>query len=106
MRVGNNLAKIVPVGVMALVGCGLLAPAVALAGPVAEDPDTVIGELRADGYRVVITKVGTAQISQCTVTSVSEHSPVTSQGRSPGNSSQQGSWPEPDYKVAHVTLGC
>lgn len=78
---------------------------VALAGPT-ESPDSVINELKSNGYRVIITKVGSEHPSQCTVQGVSQQSGV--QNVQPGRNmrNQSTTVPTAGQKVAYVTLAC
>jgi hypothetical protein len=66
-----------------LVVCGLAAATLALAAPVLAAPtgagsaaDTV-NELQANGYKVILNKVGSAPLSQCTVTSIRPGQQIT-----------------------------
>ena len=101
------MKKIVMAAVAALGAAGLsLATATAaLAGP-AENPESVINELKSNGYRVIITKVGSDHPSQCTVQGVSQQSGV--QNVQPGRNmrNQPTTLPAAGQKVAYVTLAC
>jgi hypothetical protein len=67
----------------AVVVCGVAAATLALAAPVLAAPtgaasaaDTV-NELQANGYKVILNKVGGAPLSQCTVTSIRPGQQIT-----------------------------
>ncbi|SLG48852.1 hypothetical protein [Mycobacteroides abscessus] len=86
-------------------GLSIATAAVALAGPT-ESPDSVINELKSNGYRVIVTKVGSEHPSQCTVQGVSQQSGV--QNVQPGRNmrNQPTTVPTAGQKVAYVTLAC
>jgi hypothetical protein len=73
-------------GVLGAAAFGLAAPAGA--APVGADrAQTVINDLHSRGYRVQLTKVGSAPLDQCTVTSVRAAQPVTHRVSSHGGQS-------------------
>ncbi|MFD6198790.1 hypothetical protein ACFWE3_19020 [Mycobacteriaceae bacterium NPDC060252] len=80
---------------------------VAVAGPAAVGgAQGVIDMLSAEGYRVIVTKVGGRDIEDCTVRSILTQSPVQHLHASdirPAPAREQ----EPaDFKMAYVTLNC
>ncbi|ALR13613.1 hypothetical protein [Mycobacteroides saopaulense] len=91
--------------VVAATGLSLATAAAALAGPTS-DPDAVINDLKSNGYRVIVTKVGSEHPSQCTVQGVSQQSGV--QNVQPGRNmrNQPTTVPTAGQKVAYVTLAC
>lgn len=93
------------VAAVAAAGLSLTTAAAALAGPAA-DPDAVINDLKSNGYRVIITKVGSDHPSQCTVQGVSQQSGA--QNVQPGRNmrNQPTTVPTARQKVAYVTLAC
>ncbi|MGH3726097.1 MAG: hypothetical protein ACRDUS_18465 [Mycobacterium sp.] len=101
------MKKIVTAAVagVAAAGLSLATAAAALAGPAA-DPDSVINDLKSNGYRVIITKVGSDHPSQCTVQGVTQQSAV--QNVQPGRNmrNQPTTMPSAGQKVAYVTLSC
>ncbi len=98
----NFLTTIAITGVL---GFSLAPTSTALAGP-NEDPEGIINSLKANGYRVIITKVGSDHPSQCTVQSVSQQSPVTNMQPGRNMRNQPTSVPAVTHKVAYVTLAC
>ncbi|BAY00139.1 MULTISPECIES: hypothetical protein [Mycobacteroides] len=90
---------------LAAAGLSLATAGAALAGPAA-DPDSVINDLKSNGYRVIVTKVGSDHPSQCTVQGVSQQSGV--QNVQPGRNmrNQPTTVPTTGQKVAYVTLAC
>ncbi|OHU21395.1 hypothetical protein BKG76_12185 [Mycobacteroides franklinii] len=86
-------------------GLSLVTAAAAFAGP-ASDPESVISDLKSNGYRVIITKVGSEHPSECTVQGVSQQSSV--QNVQPGRNmrNQPTTVPSVGQKVAYVTLAC
>lgn len=86
-------------------GFSLITAPAGAAGPAA-DPEAVINDLKANGYRVIITKVGSAHPSRCTVASVSRQSPVWDRQPARGIRNQPTSIPTVTRKIAHVTLAC
>lgn len=91
--------------VAAATGVLLASRSPARAGPI-EDPEGVISSLEANGYRVIVTKVGSDHPSQCTVKSVSQQSAVTNVQPGRNMRNQPTSTPTVSYKVAFVTLAC
>lgn len=97
-------AGIAAVGV---IGASLGSASVALAGPSGSgDANAVINDLKSNGYRVIVTKVGSDHPSQCTVQGVSQQSAV--QNVQPGRNmrNQPTTVPTAGQKVAYVTLAC
>ncbi|SIK10857.1 Uncharacterised protein [Mycobacteroides abscessus subsp. abscessus] len=77
--------------------------AVAVAGPGADaDADAVINELWAQGYRVIVTKIGGGDSPSCAIKSVARQSPITDV---PPNRDMQNKLVVTS-KVARVTLLC
>lgn len=84
----------------------VLAPgSAARAGPI-EDPEGIINSLKANGYRVIVTRVGSDHPSQCTVQSVSQQSAVTNVQPGRNMRNQPTSLPTISHKIAYVTLAC
>ncbi|TDZ98057.1 hypothetical protein CCUG62472_01087 [Mycobacteroides salmoniphilum] len=77
----------------------------ARAGPI-EDPEGIINSLKANGYRVIVTRVGSDHPSQCTVQSVSQQSAVTNVQPGRNMRNQPTSLPTVSHKIAYVTLAC
>ncbi|PVA55188.1 Uncharacterised protein [Mycobacteroides abscessus subsp. abscessus] len=90
-----------------IVAAGLIVGSLGTAGAAsaAGDADTVINDLKAKGYRVVVTRAGSGPQADCTVTSVTQQSPVINQ-QVPRTSRNQQVTPKTDYKVANVALKC
>lgn len=63
--------------VLGVVVAPLVTADTALAGPRAE-PDSLIDDLKSNGYRVIITKVGSDHPSQCTVQGVTQQPAIES----------------------------
>jgi hypothetical protein len=91
---------------MAITLAVVLAPgSTARAGPI-EDPEGIINSLKANGYRVIVTRVGSDHPSQCTVQSVSQQSAVTNVQPGRNMRNQPTSLPTVSHKIAYVTLAC
>ncbi|MUM19279.1 hypothetical protein FZI91_08240 [Mycobacterium sp. CBMA271] len=90
---------------VAAAGLSLVTAAAAFAGPAA-DTDAVINDLKSNGYRVIITKVGSDHPSQCTVQGVSQQTGAqdVQSGRNMRN--RPTTVPTTRQKVAYVTLAC
>lgn len=66
---GNPMKFIVAAGAMTLAGLGLAGVAnAAPSGPVTASE--TVRSLQADGFHVILNKIGTAPLDRCTVTSV------------------------------------
>ncbi|BBB41053.1 hypothetical protein [Mycobacteroides abscessus] len=79
---------------------------VAAAAPGAGNANDVINELKANGYRVIITKSGAGDMSKCTVTSVEKQSPVTDVGAGRDAQNYPTTVPVTSRKIAVVALRC
>ncbi|MUM18832.1 hypothetical protein FZI91_16170 [Mycobacterium sp. CBMA271] len=77
----------------------------AFAGPVAE-PDSVIDGLKSNGYRVIITRVGSDHPSQCTVEGVTQQTAIDNVQPGRNMRNQPTTAPAAGQKVAYVTLTC
>ncbi|MBB4855892.1 hypothetical protein HNP40_003301 [Mycobacteroides chelonae] len=88
---------------MAMIGVSLGGAAIAAAAGNAND---VINELKANGYRVIITKSGAGDLSKCTVVSVEEQSPVTDVGAGRDAQNYPTTVPVTSRKIAVVSLRC
>lgn len=82
-------------------GFGLASPAGAAPAGV-DHGQTVINDLQRSGYKVVLTKVGTGPLDQCTVASVRPGRPVTHRVHSRGGRSVV----RVLYVPVHVHLEC
>lgn len=91
--------------VLGTAGLSIATAAAVLAGPAAE-PDSVIDDLKSNGYRVIITKVGSDHPSQCSVQGVNQQPVIESvqPGRNMRNLPTM--VPAVGQKVAYVTLAC
>ncbi|MUM18385.1 hypothetical protein FZI91_18400 [Mycobacterium sp. CBMA271] len=97
-------AWLVP-ALLAAAACLSLTTAIhALARP-SNDADAVINSLRASGYRVTVTRVGSGHPDNCTVQSVNQQSPVSNVASARDMRNRPTSVPV-STKVAHVTLAC
>ncbi|EUA60081.1 hypothetical protein I542_0211 [Mycobacteroides abscessus 1948] len=76
------------------------------AAPGAGNANDVINELKANGYRVIITKSGAGDMSKCTVTSVEKQSPVTDVGAGRDAQNYPTTVPVTSRKIAVVALRC
>lgn len=79
--------------------------ALASANP-SQDASTVINQLQADGYRVIISKSGGGDMSKCTVKSINRQSPVKDVQAGRDNQNRPTTIPNAGYKVAYVVLAC
>lgn len=61
---------LIAVGAVAAAACGILLSAAGSASAAPGDAITTIGQLQATGYEVNIDRVGSAPLSECTVTSI------------------------------------
>jgi len=91
--------------VLGVVVAPLVTAATALAGPRAE-PDSLIDDLRSNGYRVIITKVGSDHPSQCTVQGVTQQPAIESVQPGRNRRNQPTMILPTGQKVAYVTLAC
>lgn len=72
----NTFAKIVAVA-SAAAGLGLVSSAPALAAPTGQtSAQATISDLEAQGFKVILNKVGNAPMDQCTVTAVRQGTDV------------------------------
>lgn len=98
---------------------GLAASGLALAGPAnaaptpqpnAPDPQETISNLQSDGFRVIVSRVGSGSMSDCTIASVRPGSeipevkagalrPLPGSGQSPAQ-------PAVSHTTVHVDLAC
>ncbi|MGH3726993.1 MAG: hypothetical protein ACRDUS_23040 [Mycobacterium sp.] len=95
---------IVPVLLVAATGVSLITAIHALARP-SNDADAVINSLRASGYRVTVTRIGSGHPDNCTVQSVNQQSPVSNVASARDMRNRPTSVPV-STKAAHVTLAC
>ena len=90
-----------------IIGASLGSASVALAGPaVSGDASAVINDLKSNGYRVIVSKTGAADLSKCTVESVTQESPVNNVQAARDVRNNPTTVPTVDRKVAHVALSC
>lgn len=75
----------------------------ALANP-SSDANATINSLRASGYRVTVTRIGSGP--NCVVQSVNQHSPVTDVANARDMRNRPTHRDVVTHKVAHVTLNC
>lgn len=94
------------VAAVTAVGAWLGCAVVAAAAPGGGNANDVINELKANGYRVIITKSGTGDLSKCTVTSVEKQSPVTDVGAGRDAQNYPTTVPVTQRKIAVVALRC
>ncbi|TDZ90920.1 hypothetical protein CCUG62472_04174 [Mycobacteroides salmoniphilum] len=94
----------IPVFVAAATGLSLITAIQALARP-SNDADAVINSLQASGYRVTVTRIGSAHPDNCVVQSVNQQSPVSNVASARDMRNRPTSVPV-STKVAHVTLAC
>ncbi|NGX07221.1 hypothetical protein [Mycobacteroides franklinii] len=97
---------IAAVAAVAAIGASLGAAATAAAAPGGGNANDVINELKANGYRVIITKSGAGDMSKCTVTSVEKQSPVTDVGAGRDAQNYPTTVPVTQRKIAVVALRC
>ncbi|OHU26766.1 hypothetical protein BKG76_07145 [Mycobacteroides franklinii] len=90
-----------------VIGASLGGASVALAAPSGSgDANAVINDLQSNGYRVIVSKVGSGDLSNCTVQSVTQGSPVGDVQPARDAKNKPTSAPTMDSKVARVTLSC
>ncbi len=90
-----------------IIGASLGSASVALAGPAGSgDASAVINDLKTNGYRVIVSKTGAADLSKCTVESVTQESPVNNVQPARDVRNNPTTVPTVDRKVAHVALSC
>ncbi|TDZ91944.1 hypothetical protein CCUG60885_04057 [Mycobacteroides salmoniphilum] len=92
--------------VVAMIGVSLGGADTAAAAPSSGNANDVINELKANGYRVIITRSGGGDMSKCTVTSVEKQSPVTDVGAGRDAQNYPTTVPVTQRKIAVVALRC
>lgn len=94
----------------AAIGTGILVTTPAAAGPPGEPPPdeatATISQLEAQGYRVIVSKVGHANLEGCQIKSVTFRSPVTDVDAGRDTRNRPTTVATDGYKVAYVTLNC
>jgi hypothetical protein len=91
--------------VVGAAGLSLATAAAAFAGPTS-DADAVISDLKSNGYRVIVTKVGSDHPAECTVQGVTRQSGVSNVQPGRNMRNQPTTVPSAGQKVAYVTLAC
>ena len=67
----TKLFATVAISAVALASAALVLAGVAKAAPAGPSPvDQTVGQLQTDGYQVIVNKVGTAPLSNCTISAV------------------------------------
>lgn len=83
-----------------------LAFAFNVAAEVPNDPHSVISSLKAEGYRVIITRVGSDHASECEVAEVTRRTVTTHQEPTRGARKRAPAVALPKQKIAYVKLAC
>lgn len=83
---------------------GLLAAAPAVAAPSAPSAQETIDKLQADGYNVIVAKVGNRSMDQCTVSAVRDGHDVKNNWIIRGPAGQVGT--QTRYTTVYVDLHC
>ncbi|MGA5544352.1 hypothetical protein ACPCIR_21045 [Mycobacterium sp. NPDC051198] len=95
-------------GVVAIIGgaaaLGLISPASAVAAPSNPSAQETIDKLQADGYNVIVAKVGNRSMDQCTVSAVRPGHDVKHNWIIRGPAGQVGNLTR--YTTVYVDLHC
>lgn len=92
---------------LAITGGALAGASLTTADPdKSDDANTVINDLKAHGYRVIVTKTGDRDLSQCKVISVDHQSAVKDAKASRDEQNEPTVVQKSGQRVAHVALQC
>jgi NADPH:quinone reductase-like Zn-dependent oxidoreductase len=84
---------------------GLASPALAM--PVVDGPaDEAVKNLEDQGYKVIVNKVGTASLSQCTATAVRPGQAISHRVSAPADGSNNNSREVLRYTTVYVDVTC